>query len=382
MISLTEIKQQADKQYLRFVKRFIQGEGFTRIMIRGVKYDKNYSQTRTDWIKEIAKYRKTETQLGYTIETEEKKRQGQDIIKSIYFSTQEDFLYFIGKQLEFEDLTKKINFIVIQIPELKPWILDNLSLVFKNQYQNWQGIINVCRYFLKNPRPNVYLRQIDADIDTKFIETNTSLLISLLDYLIPNDIKDNSVRKFEKRYYVDFEEKLLRIRFLDPQTYLHPLISNIGIIMDEAKNLEIPNCKNVLIVENQTSFIAFQQLPIIPNTIAIWGKGFAVVELQYLNWLKDKKVFYWGDIDAHGLQILHEFRKYYPNCINLMMDMETLKKFSSKIIQGKTTKITQLPYLTSEELTLFDYLQSNNLRLEQERIDRDYFTNKLITNIK
>ncbi|MGG6549172.1 UNVERIFIED_CONTAM: DUF2220 domain-containing protein, partial [Prevotella sp. 15_C9] len=33
--------------------------------------------------------------------------------------------------------------------------------------------------------------------------------------------------------------------------------------------------------------------------------------------------YYWGDLDAQGLQILNQFRSYYPSGIALMMDWAT-----------------------------------------------------------
>ena len=381
MIAFETIQQQALKKYPRFVDNYLQNEVFVPISIRGIKYETTKSEERTILIQQIIKHKKSETQLGYRIETAEKKQKNQDIIKNIYFDTPADFLFFINKQSDFDRLLETINLITTTILQLKDWTTINWRIIESNQSITWQSIINVCLYFLKNPRPNIYLRQIDAGIDTKFIEKNTSLLISLLDFLIPIDIKNRAERKFEKRYYIEYEESMLRIRFLDPQTYLHPQLTNIGIVINEAENLEIPNCKNVLIVENQTNFIAFQQLPVLSNTVAIWGKGFAVAELQHLEWLKQKKIFYWGDIDVHGLQILNEFKKYYPNCIDLMMDKETLDAFPTKIINGTPTNITYLEHLNTKENLFYNYLKNNNIRLEQERISYDYFTKILFSAI-
>lgn len=37
--------------------------------------------------------------------------------------------------------------------------------------------------------------------------------------------------------------------------------------------------------------------------------------------------YYWGDLDAQGLQILNQFRSYYPSEIALMMDWATFHTY-------------------------------------------------------
>ncbi|MBX3065070.1 MAG: DUF2399 domain-containing protein [Anaerolineae bacterium] len=104
----------------------------------------------------------------------------------------------------------------------------------------------------------------------------------------------------------------------------------------------------------------------------MWGRGFTVNVLRSVPWLQRCKLLYWGDIDAHGFQILALFRTQYPQTQALMMDRATIESFRAYCVAGTPTKISQLARLTPTEQALYDYLVTNNLRLEQEHIAQAY----------
>jgi len=64
----------------------------------------------------------------------------------------------------------------------------------------------VCHCFLNNPRPDVYIRQLPIDLHTKFIEHNETVIKSLLDYLIPEHVRDVLEKQLSKRYYLRYDE--------------------------------------------------------------------------------------------------------------------------------------------------------------------------------
>ena len=88
-------------------------------------------------------------------------------------------------------------------------------------------------------------------------------------------------------------------------------------------------------------------------------------------------IFYWGDLDAQGFQILSNLRALFPHVTSLMMDQETFAAFAAFSVPGTPTPVRQLPYLTEAERTLFLHLAEKNLRLEQERISHVYILKKL-----
>lgn len=111
----------------------------------------------------------------------------------------------------------------------------------------------------------------------------------------------------------------------------------------------------------------FLTLPFLRNTIAVWsGGGFSISYLRNIEWMKGKRFYYWGDIDAQGFQILNQCRTYFPNTIAVMMDRETLDKF--RYSEGVPAKVRHLPCLTETEAHLYRYLRQENIRLEQEKI--------------
>ena len=120
-----------------------------------------------------------------------------------------------------------------------------------------------------------------------------------------------------------------------------------------------------LIVENKQTFLT---LPFLNNTLALWGGGFRVELLAQLTWLQTRTLFYWGDIDAHGFQILALLRRTFPRIRSVMMDEETLLSFQSFIGSGTLTNVVEPDFLTSSEMTVYLHVQSENLRLEQEHI--------------
>jgi hypothetical protein len=93
----------------------------------------------------------------------------------------------------------------------------------------------------------------------------------------------------------------------------------------------------------------------------------------------DKRIFYWGDIDVHGFQILSQLRFYFPQTRSLMMDQETFQAFRNYCVIGAESLVTQLPHLTAEEHDLYNNLLSlpEKNRLEQEKISHQYAVHKI-----
>ena len=116
----------------------------------------------------------------------------------------------------------------------------------------------------------------------------------------------------------------------------------------------------------------FLTLPELKNTIAIWGGGYAVKNLQHIEWLTDKSIYYWGDIDIQGFEILSMLRGYYEQTISLMMDEETFNKFNHYHGHGTASNTYGLNHLTTNEHELYLRIHASNQRLEQEKIPQIY----------
>jgi hypothetical protein len=140
------------------------------------------------------------------------------------------------------------------------------------------------------------------------------------------------------------------------------------------------------VLENHTNFsniFNFLTLPHLAESIAIFGKGFQIGLLKNAQWLSDKQIIYWGDIDAHGFQILSQIRGYFPQTRSCMMDFETFNDFKDLAIKGIATTVTELVNLTPDEHQLFTHLLgiTVNNRLEQEKIPHQYAVKKILKDI-
>lgn len=378
MISPEDIRQQALKWWKPFLQSTISGETFFPREIDRIGKAKSGDITGRfdvlqDEIAALYKKSKNETGAGYWVKTAERnfRRTGtHQLPDSIIFETAEDYLDFIRKKTELDRFRNNYQLIIQRLPQLHSWVFqDPLPLTFSEV--DWLGILAVCTYFISNPRPNLYVRQLPISVHTKFIEENAILLQSLLDFLIPEHIRDKNQKKFVDRYFLLRDEPLIRLRILDPALTLPNNILDFSIRLSNFESSNWQN-KNVVITENKMNFLS---LPNLPSTIAIWsGGGFMVSYLRDVQWIRGKNIFYWGDLDEHGFQILHQLRSYHSQTQSIMMDKPTFDMFQEFAAEGERNKAENLPLLNEEEHHLYEALKSRsgNNRLEQEKIPQAY----------
>ena len=92
--------------------------------------------------------------------------------------------------------------------------------------------------------------------------------------------------------------------------------------------------------------------------------------------MKKKRIFYWGDLDAHGFQILSEIRTHFNQVESFLMDRATFDKYFEGD-KGSETNVEKELCLTREENEMFIFLKENNYRLEQEKIPFEYVTMRI-----
>lgn len=378
MISPEDIKQLALKWWIPFLQSQLAGEPFFPKRIDRIGKVKPGQITRQfeTLQKEIAllyKSSKDETGGGYRIKTADRnfRRSGaHELPDSIEFETADDYIQFTGKGKVWKLFLANYRLLSTELPQVQGWLPGNvLSLTLPGR--NWQGIIEVCRYFMDNPRPGLYLRQLPIQVHTKFIEENSALLQSLLDFLLAGHIRDYAQKRLAERYFLKHDEPLIRIRLLDPVLAICRSISDISIRLSDFEKTAWA-CDNVIITENKMNFLS---LPDLSSSIALWsGGGFNVSYLRNADWLKDKRIFYWGDIDEHGFQILHQLRGYFHQVQSIMMDRATYEQFKEYAAPGKNNPIEQLRHLNPDEAELYAFIktQAGKNRLEQEKIPHYY----------
>lgn len=374
MITPKEIKDKTERKYISFLQSLVEQRPFEKLVIRG---DKSYTKSSLSEfereIQQIHSHSKEKKGFGYTLEFQLVKTKflaTQNLPISIYFDTEKDFLKFLSKEKEVELFKSDVEKITSAFPELKDWIIKNTLRVITNQ-KEWDNILKVCQYFKQNPKPNLYIRELPINVHTKFIERNKSVIRELLDILLQEHI-NKEYKEFEKRFHLKFSEPLVRFKILDKDIskQFFSGLDDIAIPVSQFEVLILP-IKRVLVVENKTTLYTTLTLPKMDKTIAIFGSGYSVYNLKNAHWLSNVKLFYWGDIDVQGFEILSQFRTYFPKANSIFMDKQTFGKFFENDI-GTPTNISTKLNLTSEEQLLYDTLKTNNLRLEQEKIPLNY----------
>lgn len=377
MISPEEIKKQALKWWRPLLQSIISGDAFFPKSIERIgKIQSGQITQRFETLQQevatLYRHSKNQTGVGYLVKMVEKhfRRTGNhELPDTIVFETVEDYVSFTGKKKEWKLFLSNYEKITANIPQLKDWAKPN-CLRLTDASANWDDILQVCHYFLNNPRPNLYVRQLPIAVHTKFIEDNVGIIESILDFLIADHIRNHHQKRFAERYFLKYDEPLVRMRLLDTRFSYFGNFSDISIPLTDFEKLDLP-AGNVLITENKMNFLT---LPDLPSAVAVWsGGGFNVSYLRNVAWLSGKHIFYWGDIDEHGFQILHQLRSYHPNTRSVMMDFKTFEYFSEFSVAGARNKSEQLSLLNEEERKLFEQLKlTGKNRLEQEKIPQWY----------
>lgn len=373
MITVAEIKKKADRMYPQFLKAVLLGEQFFPKVLRS---DKSLSADFGEMSKELSALisgSKDRKGFGYVVQSRPVKTRShgvQDLPESIVFEDEQNYLQFIGKVKEFEYFIEKSTLIKNAVPQLVSWMEGNPISVINNLHQ-WEDLLKVCDWFLNHFEPDkFYIRELPIAIHTKFIEDNKAILKNLLDELIPEKLNGNE-SVFEKRFHLKYVQPEIRFRYLRPsEATAH---SDISVPLDEFSAHPV-TCKRVFIVENKMNFLTF---PEIPESLAIWGKGFAIESLKHAAWLNDKEIYYWSDLDAQGFQMLSQLRSYFRQTKSFLMDGNLLERFGEFVVQGTHSKIENLENLSESESLVFNSIKSQSLRLEQERIPQWFIIQKV-----
>ena len=295
----------------------------------------------------------------------------QRLPSALYFEKIDDYLQFIGKTKEYQEFMdgfESANFLGLGD------FLCKKPLILLKHLGVWDRIISVVHFFLQNPKPNIYTRELPIEgVDTKFIQSHKKVLDTLLQEVLSDTLYDSSITKlseygFEKKYGLRYP--FSRVRFRSSDTKIAD-VEDIEIGYEAFNALGL-KAKYIFIIENLTTFLAF---PLRSDILILYGGGFKAGQFKGLDLTFAKKIFYWGDIDTHGFAILSSLRSVQPNVDSFLMDIETLNSFSHLCVEEPTPTTAELLNLTTKELEVYDALrfgEFKGLRLEQERIPMKY----------
>jgi hypothetical protein len=133
----------------------------------------------------------------------------------------------------------------------------------------------------------------------------------------------------------------------------------------------------VVISENKDTAIGFPELP---GAVSVEGVGRGGGTAAAFAWIRDAStVFYWGDMDADGLEILNEFRAAGIPATSILMDLDAYAGWERYGVNHdpkgrplEPRKPRPTPHLTDSEAALYERLIAADWdrprRIEQERI--------------
>jgi len=329
------------------------------------------------WIRELEDGSRAKRGFGYDIEwIDIKHRQlgRNQIPDGISVPTERDALRLIGRDREAQRFCDRVEPTLAIFPSLADWIKRQPLTVLENA-ADWDRILAVLVWFRDHPRSGLYLRQLDIPgVDTKFIEGRKGLFAELLDVVQPMQMGESApagTRFFEQRFGLRSRPPLVRFRLLDDQLAIRGL-SDISVPAEQFAALS-SSAQRIFITENEVNGLAF---PNVASGLVIFGLGYSLDLLSGANWMKDREIHYWGDIDTHGFAMLDRLRSMFPAAYSLLMDRETLLAHRSLWSDEPAPHIGVLTRLRGAERILFEDLQINRIgdriRLEQERISFSY----------
>jgi hypothetical protein len=323
------------------------------------------------WIQALEAEARPSAGSGYEIEWAEieHRQLGRNRVpRALVIRTRQDALRFVGKLRQAERFDELATATLERFPKLRPWLAKK-ALVVLSHANDWPRLLAILDWFLAHPRAGFYVRQIDVPgVDTKFIEAHRSLLMDLLDLVLPPEFIDVSAnRNFESRYGLQAKPPLIRFRLLDSAHRLAGM-SDITTPLAQLARAEL-RVSRVFITENELNGLVF---PDMPESIVIFGLGYGVELLREIPWLVIKQLYYWGDIDTHGFAMLDRLRSFVPSARSLLMTREALHEHRLQWVEESSQHLDALTRLTPAEASLYDDLAANRLgtrvRLEQERI--------------
>lgn len=296
-------------------------------------------------------------------------------IERISVDSLKQYLRLTGLDLEYGEFLGAVRLIRSSLPALRDWLVEHPLKVLEYS-EDWPWLLAVAHYFLNDhERDRYYIREIPLSLPTKFIEERRKIIASLLDAVLPPGAIDaayRGVRGFERRYGLKHQQPLVRMRVLDPaiaEDYFSG-VDDMSLPLDRFAVLDLP-LSRVIVLENKTNYsnlMNFLTLPDLAGTAGIFGSGFHAGSLGGVAWLHGVELLYWGDLDAHGLQIVNQLRSYFPHLRTFLMDRATLELLPEYHTKATPSNAMELPHLHPEELALYDYLNDGKIRLEQERV--------------
>ena len=241
--------------------------------------------------------------------------------------------------------------------------LRSLKLLFSSDTSDreFEAVLNTLSWLLRHPNAGLFPRALPVEgVDSKWLERRRGTLARLW-----NTVTGKNVSA------ADFLEHagLLRLpQFVSVRNasswVKEGTAENVVKLTPEALAQTAPEGPFVLIIENEQTALSLD----LGNVPIFFGLGYGVTLLASLPWMKEKRILYFGDLDTHGLAILAECRRLFPQTESVLTDLATFERFRALAVLEPKQAALPTDRLTTEERDLGERLLAEGLRLEQERI--------------
>lgn len=240
-------------------------------------------------------------------------------------------------------------------------------------------LIAATTWFQAHPRSGLTVRRVPvAGMSTKWLTRNRRLVLACLDTTAGppagDDVGSDEIDPVDIPI-ADLDRLGLRplprevdVLLCDPT--LRKLVGGVRQLRSPINELAvIPfNPSHLLIVENKESALALHD---VPGLIVVHSLGNHLDVLQHLPWVTTAKLWYWGDLDRHGLTLLSRARAQLPDLTSLFMTDRHLQRYQWLSIEESEGRWdAPEPNLIEGERAALEMLLAGDRyrRLEQERL--------------
>ncbi|WP_164714102.1 Wadjet anti-phage system protein JetD domain-containing protein [Chitinophaga rhizosphaerae] len=361
-----------EKNYPGYLQSLIDEKEFTPIELRsGLKKPETWEMLEQS-VQCFLRHEKKDGGYGWTVCWEDwnsKKFGKQRWPVNIVVTSESDFLALVRKEKETIAFKEQLLALVAWNPEIRSWLSARPAKVLELG-ADWKGICAVIDYLHKNELHVHYLRSLPVPVHTKFIERHQATILPLVTHLHPGICKQAS-NNLEVALGLRQKSFLFPVRWLDKslQQQLLPDMEIIGLSQESLQRMHWP-VSEIWIVENETTLY---MLPPRPGAIAVCSKGFALTGLADIPMLHRASLYYWGDMDEAGYNMLSMFRAQYPHTRSILMDEQCFDLHEQEV-ERLTEKYKKTPptHLTPAEVGAYNRLMPVQGRIEQEKLRLSY----------
>lgn len=304
---------------------------------------------------------------------EEKRKQTASFGKQlmpvrVFIDTPEDAMALLGLTKKKKEFLAGLSAVESQMPSLRDWYLSYFGRISAEDF--FPMALSIARFMLEQDEREGYLREMAIPgVDTKFLENHNFLVRTLWNALFPENTAESSDELWEKLFVQKVPTPSICVRSLDEHLRFAG-VRKLFLSQDDIADFQPPH-RRIFITENKVNGYTF---PDAEDSLIFFGMGYGVLEMaESAPWLADKEIYYWGDLDHDGFNILSNLRKVLPEMKihSFLMDKETLLAYVDPKVKdtGNTTTIPD--YLTVSEKMAWKLIHDNGWRLEQERIPHE-----------